>query len=237
MIIEVLYPEVALLYGDRGNVDLLKHCLPNAEFVSTGFNEKPAFVDRAVDLVLMGPSGEKDQLRIIESLKPYVDALKSCIDRGTHFLLTGNALDAFGMYILDDHKKRHEALGLFDFYATQDLWHRYNGYVLGTFNGFDLVGHKSQFSMLHGDNAKNAFFEVNRGIGINPDSKFEGIHVNNLYATAMIGPILALNPKFTRHLLMEMNVGDINIPFEKELMAAYDVRVSEFKREDIKMIH
>ncbi|MHC1734193.1 MAG: hypothetical protein AB9921_00765 [Erysipelotrichaceae bacterium] len=237
MIIEVLYPEVALLYGDRGNVDLLKHCLPNAEFVYTGFDEKPAFVDRAVDLILMGPSGEKDQLRIIECLKPYVDALKSCIENGTHILLTGNALDAFGMYILDNKKERHEALGLFDFYATQDLWHRYNGYVLGTFNGFDMVGHKSQFSMLYGNNVKNAFFEVNRGIGINPDSKFEGIHLKNLYATAMIGPILALNPKFTRHLLMEMNVGEVVIPFEKELMAAYDERVSEFKRDDIKMIH
>jgi CobQ-like glutamine amidotransferase family enzyme len=43
MKIEVLYPEICTLYGDKGNTMYLAKCLPNAEFISTGLNEKPLF--------------------------------------------------------------------------------------------------------------------------------------------------------------------------------------------------
>jgi CobQ-like glutamine amidotransferase family enzyme len=237
MIIEILYPEIATLYGDRGNEDILRLCLSDATFIKTTFADEPTFVTRNVDLILMGPSSEKDQLRIIEALIPYQARLKDLVQNGAHFLLTGNAVDAFGMYLIDDQGKRHEGLGIVDFYAKQDLWHRYNGFVLGSFLDFDMVGHKSQFSMLFGDNAAHAFFPVKRGIGINPASMLEGIHIRHFYATSMIGPILILNPLFTKHLLKEMGAGDVVLPFEEELMAAYRKRVQEFNDPEISQIH
>ena len=33
MKIEILYPELCTLYGDKGNMQYLKLCLPDAEFV------------------------------------------------------------------------------------------------------------------------------------------------------------------------------------------------------------
>jgi lipid II isoglutaminyl synthase (glutamine-hydrolysing) len=237
MIIEILYPEIASLYGEQGNLDILRQSLPEATFIKTTFASAPVFATQEVDLILMGPSSEEDQLRIIEALRPYKNILENCIQRGTHFLLTGNAMDAFGMYLIDDAGQRHEGLGILDFYVKQDLWHRYNGFTLGTFMDFEIVGHKSQFSMVYGDNTLNAFFPVKRGIGINEGSMLEGIHYRNFYATSMLGPILVLNPLFTRHLFQELGKGDVRLPFEADLMAAYTQRVKEFNDPEIHQIH
>ena len=44
MKIEILYPDLCCLYGDKGNTKFLMQCLPDAEFIHTGLNEKPAFL-------------------------------------------------------------------------------------------------------------------------------------------------------------------------------------------------
>ena len=42
MRIEVLFPERCNLYGDLSNVEYLKRCLPQAEFVETSCRRNPA---------------------------------------------------------------------------------------------------------------------------------------------------------------------------------------------------
>lgn len=49
MKIEILYPEICTLYGDKGNTMYLQKCLPDAEFVTTGLNEKPLFLRENID--------------------------------------------------------------------------------------------------------------------------------------------------------------------------------------------
>ena len=44
MKIEILYPEVANLYGESANVKYLKKCLPHANFIETTLNDKPQFI-------------------------------------------------------------------------------------------------------------------------------------------------------------------------------------------------
>ena len=53
MKIEILYPELCTLYGDKGNMQYLKLCLPDAEFVETTLNAKPLFLTEDIDLVYM----------------------------------------------------------------------------------------------------------------------------------------------------------------------------------------
>ena len=48
MIIEMLYPEIASLYGEKGNLDLLKLCFPEANIRMTMLNDEPAFPATAV---------------------------------------------------------------------------------------------------------------------------------------------------------------------------------------------
>ncbi|MFR7484019.1 MAG: hypothetical protein ACLUVP_01720 [Acutalibacter sp.] len=41
MKIEILFPEFCNLYGDLANMDYLRRCLPQAEFVETSLQEEP----------------------------------------------------------------------------------------------------------------------------------------------------------------------------------------------------
>ena len=57
--------------------------------------------------------------------------------------------------------------------------------------------------------------------------------MNNLFATYLLGPILPLNPKFTKYILKLLNQKD-NLKFEKEAMEAYEIRLKEFEDKNVK---
>ena len=54
MVIEILYPDICNLYGDRGNILFLKENLSNSTIVETRVNEVPYFVNHNVDMLYMG---------------------------------------------------------------------------------------------------------------------------------------------------------------------------------------
>lgn len=47
-------------------------------------------------------------------------------------------------------------------------------------------------------------------------------------ATYIIGPILALNPPFTKYLLEKCGVSNAELAFETAAMDAYNARVAEY---------
>ena len=53
MKIEILFPEICNLFGDMGNMKYLKKCLPNAEFISTAFGDKPLFASEKPNLIYL----------------------------------------------------------------------------------------------------------------------------------------------------------------------------------------
>ncbi len=110
MKIEILFPEISNIYGDFGNIIYLKKCLPEAEFIETALNLKPAFLNENIDLVYMGSMTEKAQEKIIKQLAPYKEKIKEKIDVGTVMLFTGNSFEIFGQYIENDDGSKIEAL-------------------------------------------------------------------------------------------------------------------------------
>ncbi len=229
MIIEVLYPEYNNLYGDRGNEEYLKKKLALAgydvEIIETSLYNEPAFVNGHVNFLLIGPCQEKHQLVEIAELKKYADAIKNRIDNGGIVLATGNAFELFGMHIENDKGEKTECLGFYPYYAKQFSKLRYNDCSVGEFDGMEIVGFKNLLSHSYGENPK-LFLNMKKGAGMNPDSKIEGVHDNNLFATYHTGPILPLNPQFTDYLikLVDENYVSVTLEFEKQ---AYDNRIEE----------
>ena len=240
MKIEVLYPEVANLYGDLENITYLKKSCPEIEIVKTHLTDDPLFVSEKPDLVYMGTMTESAQLLVIEKLSEYKEALKARIDDGTLFLITGNALEIFGSSIKDKDGTEVECLGIFPTMAKRDMMNRYNSLWLGTFENMKIVGYKSQFTHSYRDeNAKGciypdfqAAFAAERGPGLNPDITGEGIRQNNFIATYIIGPILVLNPPLAKWMLRKMGASAPALAFEEAAMEAYDVRVKEYSNPD-----
>ena len=72
---------------------------------------------------------------------------------------------------------------------------------------------------MYGDNTKTPFIEVEKGIGINKESKIEGIKKNNFIGTYLIGPILILNPLFTKKILEMLGVNN-EVALKEDTMSA-----------------
>lgn len=231
MVIEILFGELCNFFGDSQNEVYLRETLKdtNSVFISTELDSVPYFVSGRPDLVIMGSMSEKAQRIVIKKLSPYKDRINSLIDSGTGFLMTGNACEVFCKNIdYVTEKIKVDGLGLFDLEVKTDLFRRINGKIIGDFEGNTITGFRSQFSYIYGDNTDSYFVNVERGFGINPDSRFEGFRRNNFIGTQILGPILPLNPDFCRYYLGLL--GTDSIPaFYNEALEAFDRRVSEFR--------
>ena len=139
-------------------------------------------------------------------------------------------------YIENDDGSKIEALKIFDVYAKRDMLHRHNSYFLGKYKDIEILGFKSQFTMLYGNNESDYFIKADMGIGINESTKLEGIHKNNFFATYIIGPFLVLNPHFMVELLKIMGVEDPKLAYENEIFEAYNIRLQKFKTMDWKKL-
>lgn len=228
--IEILFPEFCNLYGDISNMKYLKKCMPKAKFIETAFDEEPTFVKEKVDFIYLGPMTEKMQEKVIKKLMPYKERINELIDENVIFLVTGNAIEIFGKYIENEDETKIEALNIFDIYAKRDMLHRHNSIFIGEWEDIEIVGFKSQFTFSYGDNKENYFLEVEKGNGLNKEVNLEGIQKNNFIATYLIGPILILNPYFTKKLIEKMGIKEPKVAFEEDVIAAYKQRLEEFKR-------
>lgn len=231
--VEFILPEFTNIYGEAYNMTYLKSCSDEIEIKLTNHNEKPYFVDNHVDMVYMGCMTEEKQELALEYLRPYRQNIQNEIDKGTLFLITGNALECFGNEISGDDviskkEKTIQGLGLFPFksvrYMNRD---RHNSQFIGEFEGMTLLGHRSQFSFSYGDFI-SPFIEIKEGIGMNPDTKQEGIRKNNFFATYSLGPFLILNPDFTKYILKKIGL-EGELKFEKEIQEAYEYRLRELR--------
>lgn len=228
MKIEILYPEIANLYGDLQNITYLASCDSKIEIIKTPLNKKPKFVNSDVALVYMGTTTESSQELIRDALKPYVKDLKKRIKDNKPILFTGNSIEILCDYIEVDNKKI-EMLGLYPFHAKREMNKRYNSLWLGEYEGMKLVGFKSQFSHLYGDNSNNYLFKTIRGDGINLETKLEGFKDHNLYATYIIAPLLVCNPDFAKYMLKLIGIKKPKLKCEEIAYESYNQRLHDYE--------
>lgn len=233
MVIEYLYPEIANLFGDSANFKYLKQSLPEAEFVETALNDMPAFAQRKVDLIYMGPMSDNHQVLALSKLRPYRDKLAELVETGTHFLMTGNSFELFGHYIENGDIKT-DGLDILDFHSVTDTNRRYNGFFLGERNGVKITAFNSRFSHSYLDGECAGFAKVLRGQGLNKDHEFEGVTKNNFVGTYLLGPLLVLNPLYTKALLEKLGA-DTKPAFFEASMDAYKRRLDEFEDKERKL--
>lgn len=228
MVVEILFSEVCDLYGDGQNVKYLQATLPDARFIFTALTDTPYFAENQPDLVYIGAMSESTQRRVLQKLLPLKDRILQLIDNGTPILATGNAGEIFCSRIdYVTEKLSVDGLGVFDLRVETNLFDRYHGKILGKLNDISIVGFRAQFSFLYGDNTNNYFVECLRGVGINRQSKLEGLRKNNLICTQIIGPILPLNPLFCEYFIA-LAGQNVQAAYRDAAMRAYEQRLKEF---------
>ena len=230
MKVELLFPEVCNLYGEMQNAYYLRRCCHDIQVVETDLHSRPRFLDEDIALVYLGTTTEQGLRLVTDALRPLREEILARIDAGQLFLATGNGQDILLDRIESDRAETVRGLGILPGYARYEMRKRHNSFFLGKFGDMDIVGFKSIFGHTYEAGEENGLFTAVRGVGRNMDTKAEGFRRGGLMATYLIGPLLILNPPFTKWLLRQMGCPD-TLAFEQAAMEAYSERVREFADE------
>lgn len=224
MKIEILFPEICNLYGDTGNILILEKAFKKENVFKTALIDRPKFLDGDIDMIYMGAMSEKAQVLVLDKLLVHKELMKKLIDNGMKALFTGNAMDLLGKKIIEEDGSEIKGFGFFDFETIIQRSPRLNSLIYGHYKDFEMVGYKTQFSQSFAKDHNNYLFEVEKGIGINKESKLEGFKYKGLIGTNMTGPLLIKNPDFAAEYL------DVIVPHHKLLKEAQAKIIEDIKK-------
>jgi len=192
-----LYPDYMNLYGDNGNVRIMKRRLEDqgmeVEIVS-GTITDPRISIKDVDFVYMGSGFESNRNMAADHLKRSIKELTEAIDEGVPMLFTGNSYDILGKTIITSDFSLVEGLGIFDFSIKDAGRKRYTGDVILK----DPDTKEKYVGFINRAGTPEIYdsfvYDVVKVIGDVPIEK-DGIRKNNLLGISLIGPVLVKNPR------------------------------------------
>lgn len=197
-----LYEDLLDLYGDRGNITAILYQLRHLE-VDFELDKKSIYDEidfSKYDFVYLGPGKDKNVIRASEHILKYKDDVKSAVENGTVFFVTGNAQLLFGKEIEDADGKVFPACEVFDYKGkiTGDVF--INDFVGTPVFNEEIIsyGFINRTSYIVGD-ILTPLFKVKysqKNIG-----ECEGILYNNYFSTWALGPVLAKNPDLLKEVL------------------------------------
>ncbi len=203
-----LYPDILELYGDFGNIQVLRYRLEQRGIQATitpysigdptpNFNE--------YDLVFAGGGADQEQNILSKDLIQYKENIKTAIDNGVFFLLICGAYQLFGKYYKDVEGNIIEGLNIFDYYteAIEDRTKRCIGNIVINTKLNNEVTRIIGFENHGGQtfDIEKPFGSVIYGNGNKFGDKFEGFFDRNVIATYLHGPLLSKNPVLADYII------------------------------------
>lgn len=226
-----LFPKRLSLYGEYGNVSILKKVLSDAGFtVSVEEYEEGTLSLDGIDFAYVG-SGTEDALMIANDiLSANGTAVKAAINANTVWLATGNAPALFGKSICR-YGETKDAAGIYTYTCTIDDNGRFTGDVLtdseNIFNA-PLIGFINTSCTFRGIDKPMSNLKLNSHLGSDKNSSSDGFVSNNFFATQMIGPFLVKNPPALQEICRRIT-GDENftLPAGSNAQKAYESALKE----------
>lgn len=227
-----LFPDLMDLYGDRGNLLVLRQRLTQqgqeAEIVPLRPGESPDLSQAG--LLYAGPGTEPALQAALEHLRPLLPALREALAGGVPMLFTGNSWLCLGQSLTTPDGQSLEGLGLLDFQVTQTRErYTHDAIALPQADGLPqspTVGFQNRCDQVTG--VERPLFTMEMGAGNCPGSPLEGLRDHNLLATHLIGPLLVKNP----HLLDYVSAllgGQPQTPADPEAALAYQVTLEALR--------
>ena len=203
-----LYPQMMDLYGDSGNLQILKYRAEKRgikveiDTYNVG-GEEPDFAK--YDLIFMGGGSDKEQKVVAGDIMQYREQIQAAYDSRIFFLLICGAMQLFGKYYRDAEDNMIKGLEIFDYYteSSMDKRERCIGNIVieSEIDGkkTKIVGFENHGGQTHG--VKQPLGRVLYGNGNTFRNKFEGVKDENLIGTYLHGPLLAKNPKLADEII------------------------------------
>ena len=214
-----LYPDMLELYGDYGNIQVLKYRIE-----SRGYK---AIIDRYsigdatpdfnnYDIVFAGGGADNEQSILAEDLVKYKENIKEAVNNGVFFLLICGAYQLFGKYYKGVEGNIIPGLEIFDYYtvANPDRKKRCIGNIVidanlrSSNNDTDSTESNIKTKVIGFENHGGQTFDISNSFGnvlFGNGNKFgdaeEGFFNNNVIATYLHGPLLSKNPELCDYII------------------------------------
>lgn len=223
-----LFPRLLSLYGEYGNVAILKATLEETGYSVTVTESEDGNADFGqYDFIYVG-SGTEDNLMVaLERLRPQGEAIAASV-QSKPWLATGNAMSLFGKTV-----KRRQAeaagLGVFGFETTIDDSKRFLGDVL-TAGKPATLGFINNCCTYTGIENPLQQLILNKQLGNDKCSPAEGVREGCFIGTQFIGPFLVKNPHCLAQVV-ELLTGESYTPDPESYgCKAYAVALHELRK-------
>ena len=185
-----LYPDILELYGDYGNIQVLKYRLEKRgiKAIITPYtigDNAPNFKD--FDIVFAGGGADQEQSILAKDLIKYKDNIKEAIENKVFFLLICGAYQLFGRYYKDVDGNIIDGLDVFPYYteAINDRKKRCIGNII-----IDVTLNGNKTKVIGFENHGGQTFDIDTPFGevlFGNGNKFgdtnEGFFLENVIAT------------------------------------------------------
>ena len=222
-----MFPRLLSLYGEYGNVAVLKATLEenHCTVAVTEWEDGPVDLS-AYDFFYVGSGTEDNLLIALDRLLPYAEAVKASVEAGKVWLATGNAMALFGKTLKRADEK--PALGICAYDTVIEDAKRYLGDVIAADEPTTL-GFINTSCRYTGIETPLMELLLNKELGNDKISPAEGVRENNFFGTQLIGPFLVKNPHYMELVCSLLTGSDIKIDADSYLAKAYAVSCKELR--------
>ena len=199
-----LYPKDMNIYGDSGNVLVLKKRAEkrNISVNILSYNIGDSF-PKNVDIVVAGGGQDSGQEKVNKDLLKIKDKLKKLAENYTPMLLICGSYQLFGNYFRTNEGKVLKGIGILNAY-TEATNERMVGNIITESVPFgEIIGYENHSgkTTLEGDTLPLGLVKL--GAGNNGEDSTEGARYKNVVGTYLHGSLLPKNPKIADFLISE----------------------------------
>ncbi len=196
-----LYPKEMNIYGDNGNVKVLRKRLERrgiiANVVGVGIGDK---LPHQTDILVAGGGQDAGQFEVQSDLQQKKTILHDMAKDGVGMLLVCGMYQLFGHRFIVNEGIDIEGIGVLDIETIAKQQRLIGNINLDTEFG-TVVGYENHSGQTFLGSSMKPFGSVLKGEGNNTDDNDEGCMFNNVIGTYLHGPLLPKNPQVADHLL------------------------------------
>jgi CobQ-like glutamine amidotransferase family enzyme len=219
LVIGYLYPEYMNIYGDIGNVVVLKKRAEwrNIKVELAPITKNEYLENNMIDIYCFGGGEDENQEFVAQDIQRFTDVIREDIQNGAVALTICGGYQLFGEFYRPISKKDLQGISIFPVqtYASQtrmigNCIVKVNDNILNDMRDMykeqvdipsTIVGFKNHGGQTTFHNNENALGEVLYGYGNNETRKHEGYVTRNAFGTYLHGSLLPKNPHFADYLI------------------------------------
>ena len=202
-----LFPELLNLYGEKGNVMVLKkRCrLRDINLIVTEFKISDEIDITDADIIIIGGGSKNDVLKAYEKLVNLKEKFKSYCENNGVMIGISSGYEMLGRTFSID-KEKYDGLELCGFYSEESDKRLIDNVELETDFG-KIIGFTNHSARFYLDDGIASLGKVIKGFGNNETDLSEGVLYKNIFGTSLHGPLLPKNPNLADEIIKRALIG------------------------------